>query len=262
MMNPLSPVSSWVKGGNGFIESLMSSNMGGGSFLKLSLSEEGSQKDTEDETYRGEVGEGKSSVITEDPYSLGWNRWQQSHTQPAPSQSFMDVWLIVAINTNHFRPGHDFVLNTLFLEPEMESGSMDIGLLSCGICFKEWKGMGLEGKTELAWAVELAEQSVNDLITNVEASLEQFKSTTLTNQEETSNRIDRLQETVEKNKVEADRQFAKIMNAIKTQQPSTTTLPSNTTPPSTTTPPVILPPPTRPIPTPIYSNFSGVTQPL
>ncbi|GKD74505.1 hypothetical protein Tco_1332787, partial [Tanacetum coccineum] len=62
MMNPLSPVSSWVKGGNGFIESLMSSNMGGGSFLKLSLSEEGSQKDTEDETYRGEVGEGKKEL--------------------------------------------------------------------------------------------------------------------------------------------------------------------------------------------------------
>ncbi|GJZ40647.1 hypothetical protein Tco_0587533 [Tanacetum coccineum] len=39
MMNPSSPVSSWVKGGNGFIESLMSSNMGGVSFLKLSLSE-------------------------------------------------------------------------------------------------------------------------------------------------------------------------------------------------------------------------------
>ncbi|GKE24550.1 hypothetical protein Tco_1436062, partial [Tanacetum coccineum] len=54
-----------------------------------------------------------------------------------------------------------------------------------------------------------------------------------------------LQETIEKNKVEADRQFAEIMNAIKTQQLSTTT------------PPVILPPPTRPMPTPIYSNFSG-----
>nr|GEW20764.1 putative mitochondrial protein [Tanacetum cinerariifolium] len=59
-----------------------------------------------------------------------------------------------------------------------------------------------------------------------------------------------LQETIEKNKVEADRQFAELMNAIKTQQPSTTT------------PPVTLPPPTRPMPTPIYSNFSGFTQPF
>ncbi|GJR27352.1 hypothetical protein Tco_1103584 [Tanacetum coccineum] len=34
------------------------------------LKRKGSQQDTEDETYPGEVGEAKSSVITEDPYSL------------------------------------------------------------------------------------------------------------------------------------------------------------------------------------------------
>ncbi|GKF73683.1 hypothetical protein Tco_0220015, partial [Tanacetum coccineum] len=87
-------------------------------------------------------------------------------------------------------------------------------------------------------------------VTDLEANLEQFKIVQAAINSEATKQRALLQATIEKNKVEADRQFAKIMNAIKTQQPSTTT------------PPFILPPPTRPMPTPIYNNFSGVTRPL
>ncbi|GJY27572.1 hypothetical protein Tco_0403339, partial [Tanacetum coccineum] len=87
-------------------------------------------------------------------------------------------------------------------------------------------------------------------VTDVEANLEQHKIDQATIIAEAAAQWALLPETIEKNKVEADRQFAEIMNAIKTQQPSTTT------------PPVILPPPTRPMLTSIYRNFSGVTQPL
>nr|GEV11618.1 hypothetical protein [Tanacetum cinerariifolium] len=59
-------------------------------------------------------------------------------------------------------------------------------------------------------------------ITDVEANLEQFK-------EETSNRIDRLQESIDKNKADADKQFAEMMQALKALQPSTT-LPAATIP--------------------------------
>nr|GEW58222.1 biotin--protein ligase 2-like isoform X1 [Tanacetum cinerariifolium] len=45
-----------------------------------------------------------------------------------------------------------------------------------------------------------------------------------------------LQETIERNKVEADRQFAEIMNAIKTLQPPATTPPSTLPPPLHTQP--------------------------
>ncbi|GKG18499.1 hypothetical protein Tco_0372797, partial [Tanacetum coccineum] len=76
-------------------------------------------------------------------------------------------------------------------------------------------------------------------ITDVEASLEQFKIASLTNQEETSNRFDRMQESIDKNKADADKQFADIMNAIKALKPSTT-LPT-TIPPSLSYP-ATLPP--------------------
>nr|GEX24785.1 putative mitochondrial protein [Tanacetum cinerariifolium] len=59
-------------------------------------------------------------------------------------------------------------------------------------------------------------------ITDVEANLEQFKK-------ETSNRIDRLQESIDKNKADADKQFAEMMQALKALQPSTT-LPAATIP--------------------------------
>nr|GEV43713.1 reverse transcriptase domain-containing protein [Tanacetum cinerariifolium] len=49
------------------------------------------------------------------------------------------------------------------------------------------------------------------------SNLEQFK-------EETSNHIDRLQESIDKNKADADKQFAKMMQALKALQPSTTLL--------------------------------------
>ncbi|GJV34235.1 hypothetical protein Tco_1394635 [Tanacetum coccineum] len=83
-------------------------------------------------------------------------------------------------------------------------------------------------------------------ITDVEASLEQFKSTTLTNQEETSNRIDRLQESIDKNKADADKQFAEMMQALKALQPSTnlpaTILPATIPIPPPLTYPTTLPP--------------------
>nr|GEW96376.1 hypothetical protein [Tanacetum cinerariifolium]GEW96497.1 hypothetical protein [Tanacetum cinerariifolium] len=72
-------------------------------------------------------------------------------------------------------------------------------------------------------------------ITDVEANLEQFK-------EETSNRIDRLQESIDKNKADADKQFAEMMQALKALQPSTT-LPAATIPiPPLLTYPTTMPP--------------------
>ncbi|GKE16754.1 hypothetical protein Tco_1424331 [Tanacetum coccineum] len=87
-------------------------------------------------------------------------------------------------------------------------------------------------------------------VTDVEANLEQFKIDQAAINSKTAEQLALLQETMEKNKVEVDRQFAELMNAIKTQQPSTTT------------PPVTLPPPTYPMPTLIYSNFSGFPLPM
>ncbi|GJV00617.1 ty3-gypsy retrotransposon protein [Tanacetum coccineum] len=58
-------------------------------------------------------------------------------------------------------------------------------------------------------------------INDVEANLEQFKLETLARQKETSNRFDRMQATIEKNKVESDQQFAEIMRMLKTLQPAT-----------------------------------------
>ncbi|GJX94608.1 hypothetical protein Tco_0349194 [Tanacetum coccineum] len=59
-------------------------------------------------------------------------------------------------------------------------------------------------------------------INDVEANLEQFKSETLAWQKETSNRFDRMQESIDKNKADADRQFAKLLQLLKALQPSTT----------------------------------------
>ncbi|GJU19037.1 hypothetical protein Tco_1147003 [Tanacetum coccineum] len=59
-------------------------------------------------------------------------------------------------------------------------------------------------------------------INDVEANLEQFKSETLAWQKETSNRFDRMQESIDKNKANADRQFAKLLQLLKTLQPPTT----------------------------------------
>ncbi|GKD62231.1 hypothetical protein Tco_1299740 [Tanacetum coccineum] len=64
-------------------------------------------------------------------------------------------------------------------------------------------------------------------ISDVEANLEQFKSETLASQEETRNLFNQMRESIDRNKVEADRQFAEIMNALKSLQP-TTTLPEDT----------------------------------
>ncbi|GJS59308.1 hypothetical protein Tco_0654092 [Tanacetum coccineum] len=59
-------------------------------------------------------------------------------------------------------------------------------------------------------------------INDVEANLEQFKSETLAWQKETSNRFDRMQESIDKNKADADRQFAEMLQLLKALQPPTT----------------------------------------
>nr|GEV67774.1 hypothetical protein [Tanacetum cinerariifolium] len=61
-------------------------------------------------------------------------------------------------------------------------------------------------------------------ITDVEARLEQFKSVSLAYQEETSNRFDRMQESIDKNKADADKQFAKLLHHMKALQLPTTLL--------------------------------------
>ncbi|GJS83983.1 putative ribonuclease H-like domain-containing protein [Tanacetum coccineum] len=55
-------------------------------------------------------------------------------------------------------------------------------------------------------------------INDVEANLEQFKSETLAWQKETSNRFDRMQESIDKNKADADRQFAELLQILKALQ--------------------------------------------
>ncbi|GJY53265.1 melibiase family protein [Tanacetum coccineum] len=52
-------------------------------------------------------------------------------------------------------------------------------------------------------------------ISDVEANLEQFKSETLASQEETRNLCGRMRESIDRNKVEADKQFAEIMQQFK-----------------------------------------------
>ncbi|GKE72139.1 hypothetical protein Tco_1534180, partial [Tanacetum coccineum] len=59
-------------------------------------------------------------------------------------------------------------------------------------------------------------------INDVEANLEQFKSETLAWKKETSNRFDRMQESIDKNKADADRQFAELLQLLKALQPPTT----------------------------------------
>ncbi|GJV66872.1 hypothetical protein Tco_1482381 [Tanacetum coccineum] len=59
-------------------------------------------------------------------------------------------------------------------------------------------------------------------VTDLEANLKQFKIEQAAINSEAAKQRALLQETIEKNKVEADQQFTKIMNAIKALQPPTT----------------------------------------
>ncbi|GKB30359.1 DNA/RNA-binding protein Alba-like protein [Tanacetum coccineum] len=75
-------------------------------------------------------------------------------------------------------------------------------------------------RTEVYWygvPKSIAMTKIND----VEANLEQFKSETLAWQKETSNRFNRMQESIDKNKA-ADKQFAELLQLLKALQPSTT----------------------------------------
>ncbi|GKD07728.1 hypothetical protein Tco_1187413, partial [Tanacetum coccineum] len=59
-------------------------------------------------------------------------------------------------------------------------------------------------------------------IDQLEANLEQFKIDQAAINLEVVKQRDLLRATIEKNKVEADRQFTKTMNALKSLQPHTT----------------------------------------
>ncbi|GJY71628.1 hypothetical protein Tco_0475331 [Tanacetum coccineum] len=59
-------------------------------------------------------------------------------------------------------------------------------------------------------------------IDQLEANLERFKIDQAAINSEVAKQWSFLQATIEKNKVEANRQFAKIMNALKALQPPTT----------------------------------------
>ncbi|GKG30615.1 hypothetical protein Tco_0423103, partial [Tanacetum coccineum] len=65
-------------------------------------------------------------------------------------------------------------------------------------------------------------------VTDLEANLEQFKIEQVAINSEAAKQRALLQATIEKNKVEVDRQFAEITNALKALQPPTT-LPEDTT---------------------------------
>ncbi|GJZ47803.1 hypothetical protein Tco_0601635 [Tanacetum coccineum] len=65
-------------------------------------------------------------------------------------------------------------------------------------------------------------------VTDLEANLEQFKIEQAAINSEAAKQLALLQATIEKNKVEVDRQFSEIMNALKALQPPTT-LPEDTT---------------------------------
>ncbi|GKE28254.1 hypothetical protein Tco_1443638, partial [Tanacetum coccineum] len=65
-------------------------------------------------------------------------------------------------------------------------------------------------------------------VTDLDANLEQFKIEQAAINSEAAKQRALLQATIEKSKVEADRQFAEIMNALKSLQPPTT-LPEDTT---------------------------------
>ncbi|GJW00662.1 hypothetical protein Tco_1555913, partial [Tanacetum coccineum] len=59
---------------------------------------------------------------------------------------------------------------------------------------------------------------------NLEANLKQFKIEQAAINSEAAKQRALLQAMIEKNKVEADRQFAEIMNVLKALQPPTTLL--------------------------------------
>ncbi|GJS37930.1 hypothetical protein Tco_0536312 [Tanacetum coccineum] len=65
-------------------------------------------------------------------------------------------------------------------------------------------------------------------VTDLEANLEQFKIEQAAINSDAAKQLALLQATIEKNKVEANQQFAEIMNALKALQPPTT-LPEDTT---------------------------------
>ncbi|GKB86601.1 hypothetical protein Tco_0958873 [Tanacetum coccineum] len=51
-------------------------------------------------------------------------------------------------------------------------------------------------------------------ITDVEASLKQFKSASLTYQEETSKRFNQMQKSINKNKADTDKQFTEFSDEV------------------------------------------------
>ncbi|GKD04475.1 hypothetical protein Tco_1179449, partial [Tanacetum coccineum] len=79
-------------------------------------------------------------------------------------------------------------------------------------------------------------------ISDVEANLEQFKSETLASQEETRNLFGQMQESIDKNKVEADKQFTEIMQQFKVLRPAPLSIAMSATITPPATHPATLPP--------------------
>ncbi|GKB28446.1 hypothetical protein Tco_0867847, partial [Tanacetum coccineum] len=98
-------------------------------------------------------------------------------------------------------------------------------------------------------------------ISDVEANLEQFKSETLASQEETRNLCGQMRESMDRNKVEADKQFAEIMQQFKAMRPAPLSIDmaASITPPAShpATPPPPLPHHTAAAATPHHT-----TQPI
>nr|GEW61624.1 hypothetical protein [Tanacetum cinerariifolium] len=102
-------------------------------------------------------------------------------------------------------------------------------------------------------------------ITDLEVNFEQYKEEQTSIHAEAKEHMNLLQETLNKNKVESDQQFAEIMRVLKTLQSATTAVTVTTTPPpyhsATTIPPsytTTIPSYTATMPPPQYS----LTQPL
>ncbi|GKD45540.1 ankyrin repeat-containing protein [Tanacetum coccineum] len=110
-------------------------------------------------------------------------------------------------------------------------------------------------------------------INDVEANLDQFKSESLASQEENLNRFDRMQESIDRNKAEADKQFTELLQHLKELQPAppSTAMPTTITPlttHTTTLPPTLSHHTTQQIPpnsqnhihrTSIFHNYTGNT---
>ncbi|GKA61462.1 retrovirus-related pol polyprotein from transposon TNT 1-94 [Tanacetum coccineum] len=119
-----------------------------------------------------------------------------------------------------FSRNRTFVKNTSF-DVKVEDKSPVMVIKDKRSCKNSVNDEELRRK-HLRYQMVFDDQQEDIKINDVEANLEQFKSETLAWQKETSNRFDRMQESIDKNKADADRQFAELLQLLKALQPSTT----------------------------------------